>query len=796
MYKMVEKRKRKGSNDHDGNGQENGAHEETGERQPKRAKNDLDELTEMHETKVLLEQKKRLMLRNKENQRKIEELEKNLEKVIKEHDVKDKMLSTMHRLWNHMNDDLELILRRLPAKNDILEAIRVNLPDSLTEIYPTNVDDNLLKQCVQRSKDLFTAICESIASEQKIIEDCVAQVGDNSGKGIVGGLTALNNRLKLSIAEMEQTITTVQTSYRKTKDLVNSLNEELDRYKKLYKLKQEELEEKAYELKDALAKVDKLKEESENAKIISKLTHSDNHVKEESKPIEVKGEASQIIDQLKIELQNAKAIIQKREDELQQYAEKNLQLQDKIHTMDIEIQSEMHIKETETYKQMQQTLQKNMSLIEASYMRCDKMSQTFYDAESMFTTYKQRFETEQARLAEVTNAKILEMDEQLAKMTEELEAMKKKEVKLKEASATTSLSSSSMSSSSKHQSEAMDKQIQKYKRDAQKLRKDLEKAWDELSTYKMSKEQVRNEIQILKRHNREQARKIVSLEEQVKQLQGSTSSSKEKEAPPSNDIEAELQRVKMELIDKTDECQMYHSEIDAVAKELSELEETRTKLVKQVREKEEARANMLKEKVTAEKVQQILTEKTKVYEAQIKQGDIVRTQLEQALKSHESRARQSEELLKKSREETLQIRQVADKLRIQVTMLSVRAQETREENERLKETLQSTKEECADMRAKLTQSMTACKRTEEKLNATMQQLNNRTDNQELEDELIELRRALNCPVCHSNRRSCFIIRCSHTFCKSCIDTNIQVRNRKCPTCGIKFQKDDVHPLYL
>jgi hypothetical protein len=50
---------------------------------------------------------------------------------------------------------------------------------------------------------------------------------------------------------------------------------------------------------------------------------------------------------------------------------------------------------------------------------------------------------------------------------------------------------------------------------------------------------------------------------------------------------------------------MYHSELDNTAKELNELEETRSKLLKQIREKEEGKALMVKEKMTADKNYQV-----------------------------------------------------------------------------------------------------------------------------------------------------------------------------------------------
>jgi hypothetical protein len=36
----------------------------------------------------------------------------------------------------------------------------------------------------------------------------------------------------------------------------------------------------------------------------------------------------------------------------------------------------------------------------------------------------------------------------------------------------------------------------------------------------------------------------------------------------------------------------------------------------------------------------------------------------------------------------------------------------------------------------------------------------------------------------------------HTFCRECVQKNIDNRSRKCPACGERFGKDDVKDIYL
>tara|TARA_B110001452_G_scaffold20623_1_gene16580 strand:- start:999 stop:1133 length:135 start_codon:yes stop_codon:yes gene_type:complete len=41
-----------------------------------------------------------------------------------------------------------------------------------------------------------------------------------------------------------------------------------------------------------------------------------------------------------------------------------------------------------------------------------------------------------------------------------------------------------------------------------------------------------------------------------------------------------------------------------------------------------------------------------------------------------------------------------------------------------------------------------------------------------------------------------IIKCGHTFCRSCIDDRLGNRNRKCPTCGLQFDYQGVKEMFL
>lgn len=68
--------------------------------------------------------------------------------------------------------------------------------------------------------------------------------------------------------------------------------------------------------------------------------------------------------------------------------------------------------------------------------------------------------------------------------------------------------------------------------------------------------------------------------------------------------------------------------------------------------------------------------------------------------------------------------------------------------------------------------------------------------EQLSTQITVLKSRLACPVCNHRDKSCIVLRCRHMFCKHCMDENIKNRNRKCPSCGQRFDTKDVEDIWL
>ena len=66
----------------------------------------------------------------------------------------------------------------------------------------------------------------------------------------------------------------------------------------------------------------------------------------------------------------------------------------------------------------------------------------------------------------------------------------------------------------------------------------------------------------------------------------------------------------------------------------------------------------------------------------------------------------------------------------------------------------------------------------------------------LENDLDVYRKAIRCSVCNDTHKDCLIQKCWHTFCRKCLEANLNKRNRKCPTCKSVYDRSDIRPLFF
>lgn len=66
----------------------------------------------------------------------------------------------------------------------------------------------------------------------------------------------------------------------------------------------------------------------------------------------------------------------------------------------------------------------------------------------------------------------------------------------------------------------------------------------------------------------------------------------------------------------------------------------------------------------------------------------------------------------------------------------------------------------------------------------------------LQSEVDDLKKMIKCGACNARKKDTVLTKCYHCFCKQCIQTRIDTRQRSCPQCARKFGANDFATLYL
>ena len=75
-------------------------------------------------------------------------------------------------------------------------------------------------------------------------------------------------------------------------------------------------------------------------------------------------------------------------------------------------------------------------------------------------------------------------------------------------------------------------------------------------------------------------------------------------------------------------------------------------------------------------------------------------------------------------------------------------------------------------------------------------LNGGVNTKELKDQVDLYKKLLKCNSCKTRDKNAVIVKCMHVFCRVCLDTRIETRQRKCPNCGEPFGQGDIRNIFL
>lgn len=235
-----------------------------------------------------------------------------------------------------------------------------------------------------------------------------------------------------------------------------------------------------------------------------------------------------------------------------------------------------------------------------------------------------------------------------------------------------------------------------------------------------------------------------------------------------------------------------YSEIELLASALDEIKERNISLVKQLAERDEVNSKLLGEKLRSD----FNAAQSK------KEADII---LQRAASIERSAASKIESL-ETTQKDILQ----------ELAATNVKVAEAELEVQKLKIDLSRTSDEHRSAANRLSKiaaldptsrfeeatreletALMEKRRLQDELEAYKKRIKNLAPStSSVEEELEIYKKLMKCNSCHLRDKNAVITKCMHVFCKVCLDSRIETRQRKCPNCGETFGQSDVKPIYL
>lgn len=242
---------------------------------------------------------------------------------------------------------------------------------------------------------------------------------------------------------------------------------------------------------------------------------------------------------------------------------------------------------------------------------------------------------------------------------------------------------------------------------------------------------------------------------------------------------------------------MFLAEIESIGEAFDALQKQNFLLAKQVGDRDEIITQITSEKLRCEFS---LTQAQR--EADLTKQKALKVEMDslRAAEEAEAESRRSRQALDQSERTLLERSSETDGLKWQVADLGRQGTELRQTVEGLNARL--AEPVIADRLLQLEAALFERRRVEERLQVTSAKLDTYIASssgalsKDLQEELTIYKKLMKCNSCHTRNKNTVLTKCMHVFCKECIDTRIETRQRKCPNCAESFGVNDVRAIYL
>lgn len=660
-----------------------------------------------------------------------------------------------------MNEDLSNTLQKVPLKieekvtssenktpKSFLEKLLEIYDTTIKEEEKTKIESHLLEKC-NKTKDIVSQILLLIQSEKDKNDELLKQMIEDKDPSLKKEHTlkvfkedCLSKQKK--IEDLTTLYEDLQLKHRKVTNQLNITQDELlTSQKKLEDLKFD-LERASEKVSEQNSQIHKLKNSQGTQSPVTPITPQITNIQ---------GSEKKVVEDLRMEI----TIRKKAYEELnQKYSELFGQMDNLKYNFDMLTRDHLHLEnEMRRLTYAAQNSDKYKMEIEKLYDDNIRLRGDVQEVQRMNNAkMKQILDTEQIKRASVYE-EVKKREYEIQKLLGENENLKSKLA----------------------QSESLGNKDQ-----INLLNKILEEQQERIKNYEILVE--KNDLNLSK-ENITLEKIIYQKTREIEELKKLTNQTVEVVIE-----ETDIERLKEQLLAQKEECDLYLKELDNSAISYNEILNKNTALTQKIISLEEQNSNFVHERIKMK------------FQINSKDSDLdlMRQKLEkmnETLKSSENslenvkfQLHSKEDLYLKQSDELRNIYYLFEKKCKKIQEIEQLYGDLKYNYEKMNGLFIEIQNKNTDTDRKLLLEIAKTK------NLTIENeiLKKKTETKIGGDE--DYKKMVTCGVCHTKQKDTIITRCYHTFCKECVAETLRVRNRKCPSCGLKFGDNDVHNFFL
>jgi len=292
-------------------------------------------------------------------------------------------------------------------------------------------------------------------------------------------------------------------------------------------------------------------------------------------------------------------------------------------------------------------------------------------------------------------------------------------------------------------------------------------------------------------------KKITDSLETLKNIEG-----EDRKAKEIHMLKAQIDELKKEIKIEQSTNENLIKELDVTGTAYEESLKKNKTLAQQINEQEQNYIQLMNERVKESGWKALHDKEKQAYEIKIQSLEELINQLNSVVKEKENQYNELKTMIDSlesaMRKSEHKLREFQEKHEESIK----RYQEIEELNKELKQNLDKGSKHCEKIAKDIFELKIKLQKSEEKYieQEEMHKKEINTDNLRSTDEILNTdlaryRKMIRCSQCSERIREVVITKCFHTFCKKCIDDNLALRKRKCPSCLTKFGDMDVKKIW-